>query len=502
MSSYWDKPGTRRTNNSSQHHQPADSPPSEEMTISPSPGGSNATASSTGAANAVPEQFIIDPFAADINPGTTRGQKLFIEACNLLDDTKKFWASVENYQTVVRHVMRLAQKFRWGAQVVAVKLQSDLSVTKSIFTENHDLSLEDFKLQAYKIWGGGNPVDTAIPVNAVTGRQEIILTEITITESSTDDEKQVFYARVRSTMIRRAIEGHFNDKTLEVIRLQRYDFEWRDPNTGMVEENGATMLKILFDILKPSVRVGLREYKRLIQRATAQNYDNDPVEMLNAMDSAYDEITVKHGQSFDEYMEYIFDALKTFPNKIFVDFVTRLEDDYESESKSDASNKEIREVVLKVKNKYKNMHANEKWDYVDPSDAKIMALTSKLDKVQMLLKEEKDRNGPKKKDLPFDSRRCDNVGATTTIDGIDYVWCDKGHKRRALPNGMYMPVGHDHEKWEQAKQNRKKNNGSNSKAKSDPQKEMVLSDKMKTVLMAKVGFNDEDADEMIKEALN
>ena len=121
--------------------------------------------------------------------------------------------------------MRLTQKFRWGNQEVAVKLQSDLSVTKSIFTENRDLNIEDFKLQTYKIWGGGSEIDTSIPVNSTTGRQNMILTDIAITESSSDDEKKAFYARVRSTMIRRAIEGHFNDKTLEVIRLQRCDFE-------------------------------------------------------------------------------------------------------------------------------------------------------------------------------------------------------------------------------------------------------------------------------------
>ena len=97
MPSYWEEPGTRRTNNSSQSRQPANFPPSEEMAVSPSPPGPGSnTASATGAAQAVPEQFIIDPFAADINPGTTRGQKLFIEACTPLDDTKKLSASVEN----------------------------------------------------------------------------------------------------------------------------------------------------------------------------------------------------------------------------------------------------------------------------------------------------------------------------------------------------------------------------------------------------------------------
>ena len=274
----------------------------------------------------------------------------------------------------------------------------------------------------------------------------------------------------------------------------------------MVEEDGATMLKILFDILKPSVRVGLREYKRLIQQAPAKSYGNNPIDMLNAMENAYDEVTAKHSQSFDEYIEYLFDALKTFSNKIFVDFVTSLEDDYESEAKPGASNGQIREVVLKVKNKYRKMHANEKWEYADPSDAKIMALTSRLDEVQQLLKDEKDKKNSKKKILPFDSRRCDNVGLSTTIDGIEYVWCDKGHKSRASPNGIYMPAGRDHEKWEQANQ-RKKNGGSNSSSTSsakskEAQKKMVLSDKMKTVLMAKAGFNDEDAEELTKETLN
>lgn len=64
------------------------------------------------------------------------------------------------------------------------------------------------------------------------------------------------------------VEGHFDDKTLEAIRLQRTDYEWRDPQTGIIEEDGASMLKILFDFLKPIVRVGLKEYKRIIQRAT------------------------------------------------------------------------------------------------------------------------------------------------------------------------------------------------------------------------------------------
>ena len=75
------------------------------MTISPLPGGNNHPVAVAGAAQAVSEQFIIDTFVADINPGTTRGQKLFIEACTPLDDTKKLSASVENFQVVLQHML-------------------------------------------------------------------------------------------------------------------------------------------------------------------------------------------------------------------------------------------------------------------------------------------------------------------------------------------------------------------------------------------------------------
>ena len=113
------------------------------MTIAPQDQGNTSKA---------PEQSIIDPFAADINPGTIRGQKLFTEACAALEDSKKLSASVQNQHVIMQKIISLALKFRWGPQIYAVPLASDLSITKSILTENHDLSIDDFKLQAYKVW--------------------------------------------------------------------------------------------------------------------------------------------------------------------------------------------------------------------------------------------------------------------------------------------------------------------------------------------------------------
>ena len=102
MPSYWDKPGSRNTSNSSKNNQPEEIPPNSEMTVQ---GGGRPEDQGQGAGSAlvakVEEQFVIDPFAADINPGSSRGQKLFIEACAPLEDAKKLTASVENQHTIM-----------------------------------------------------------------------------------------------------------------------------------------------------------------------------------------------------------------------------------------------------------------------------------------------------------------------------------------------------------------------------------------------------------------
>ena len=186
--SHWSIPGGRSTRNSTQFQNL-----SFNMAAS---GGSGVTASTV-----ITETFIIDPFAGNISPGTTCGQKLFTEACSALDEADKLTASVENQHMVMEHILSIVQKFRWGPQVLAVNLSSNLTTAKSIITESHALSLVDLKVQAYKIWGGGPDNATTLPVNVVTNRRNLILTDLNVTAASMNQEKRAFYARVRSTII-------------------------------------------------------------------------------------------------------------------------------------------------------------------------------------------------------------------------------------------------------------------------------------------------------------
>ena len=89
-------------------------------------------------------------------------------------------------------ITSLVQKLRWGPQVLAVKLAKDLGITKSIFTQSHALSVNDFKLQTYKIQGGGHQNDVAIPVDVAANHQDLTLTDLNVTVSSSDDDKFIF----------------------------------------------------------------------------------------------------------------------------------------------------------------------------------------------------------------------------------------------------------------------------------------------------------------------
>ena len=116
---------------------------------------------------------------------------------------------------------------------------------------------------------------------------------------------------MRSTMIRRAIEEHFLVKTLKILRQ---DYEWRDPTTSFVEADSVTVLKIIIDIIKASLKVG----KYVVTTATAKKYNEDWIEMLGAMENACDEITIERGKTHDSYMSDLFEKLKTLKKKFLL----------------------------------------------------------------------------------------------------------------------------------------------------------------------------------------
>ena len=270
------------------------------------------------------------------------------------------------------------------------------------------------------------------------------------------------------------------------------------------------MLKLLIDIVKPSLKVGLKEFKDIISMANAKSYKNDPNEMLDAMENAYHEITINRKSTYDQYMDDLFKALKMFTNRVYVDFVTCLEDEWETDATDDTPAK-IDLFIQTVRTKYNNMKSRRKWEVVDPADAKILALSTQLKEVQQQLLDEKTKNTtgvsasahattavpteskPPVKKGNFDTRHTKFIGQHTVIDGVGYDWCNKGHKSSASPDGMYMPEGHNHEEWLAKKLACWSQKSAPASADQVNSVKLALSEKLKVCLMTKAGFSEEEA---------
>ena len=111
----------------------------------------NGNGSGSVAPAVVPEEFIINPFAGNINPGSTRGTKLFLEATEPIDDpTKRLTATAENQHTVVAYIQRNANRFHWGLIVTAINVTDDSGnlTAKSLLTSSQDIPLKSCILQA------------------------------------------------------------------------------------------------------------------------------------------------------------------------------------------------------------------------------------------------------------------------------------------------------------------------------------------------------------------
>ena len=83
-------------------------------------------------------------------------------------------------------------------------------------------------------------------------------------------------------------------------------------------------------------------------------------------------------------MSDLFKALKTFKNKVFVDFIIRYEDAWEADA-ADDTRETMDLFIQKVRTKFKNMSENKLWDVVDLAYAKVLALTTQLAAVEQQL---------------------------------------------------------------------------------------------------------------------
>ena len=139
------------------------------------------------------------------------------------------------------------------------------------------------------------------------------------------------------------------------------------------------------------------------------------------------------------------------------------------------------EIIAKAKSKYANNHKEKSWGKNDPKDTQLLALQTKVDKLEVLNKKnKKSGNSTNTSATPGASNSCINpermkkAGPTKTIDGKLQYWCTQHVCTKGRYNGLYC--NHDdsgHPEWQRRKDefktNKKKSNTSGNAPKTGAQ---------------------------------
>ena len=435
--------------------------------------------------------FNLNPYNGDINPSTSEGLKLFLKATEEKKEEQKLKISQTNVKNIMSAFESDARKYGWSSLVHIVPI-NDAAETKSIIKDCTSVTLSQVKKQARATWGDRTAAfNDEVPDN-------LVITEIDPAGEPTD--RVHFYRRTRATMIAKRVEGLFDEASMKTLFNKKREFTWTDPATGIEELDGPTMLQIIIQGINPTTRVGVSDYKMEIQNATLPKHNNNVQDMLDYMEMNYEHI-LRHNFTHPDYVMHLFNALLTSKNDIFRSMIQREKDKWElGEDVLPDS------LVDKATTKYNNMVLQKLWNQTDPKDAKILALTTKLELLASAFststsapepKPLKQRNDNNWKPEPW---QITNVGPK--IDdpnkpGKTLWWCPHHKGRQNKWPGMYMNHEEkDHDKWQSNKTERYGDKKKKTTSANNPPT-LTLSDKMKSAMATKMCLTPQALDEMM-----
>ena len=282
-----------------------------------------------------------------------------------------------------------------------------------------------------------------------------------------------------------------------------------------MEYDGPTILWLLLQSSNPSTRVGVSELKADLRQADSAKFKHNVKDLTDYMSSKYREIQEKE-QQHQDYLLDLFNALKTVPNSDFASFVRDERQAWEIGGTKDAD-----QLIAEALTIYNNAVSANRWEYADPKDAKILALTTKVDQLEAQMKlsaHTTQKQNQRSFDAPNNSGNSNGHSKYLTIDtwrmkktepmiqrdGKSWYWCPK-HVSLGKYEGLYVThKPEDHDEWAKNRNRFKKREKKEEKS-SQPQEEgqeksLALSNSLKAALLTRCDLSAAQADALIKEA--
>lgn len=504
-------------------------------------------------ANNVPTfSLATHPLDGDIDISTTNGYKAFNTAREVDEKEKRLAISVANNQQIYNRIKHKVDDCRMhkylmvptagtGVPMVTPARTRDGQPTVdlnemtghiNLLKKHAELTLSECQAYAQYNWGQNaqaraHGVDLHLmdidPSDLIAGVPEE-------TEIKRLISKQQY--RVRAEMMALILNGIIEkDDWKLLIENDESKFTFVHPN-GTQKLDGFLVLKVLLDDIKPEVVVEVRELEDRLQSLDMKKCNNNVLELTRKMESTWREINKAKPGSYDEdrFIRELFRAINTSTNQDFKSALGSLKRDHTLRR----NNVTYASIIEEANSVYKTMMADGDWAALSASDKKIVALTTKLAEAEKSLKvllsgkdtsnsnkgkgggggDDKNKSGGGTGGGGGNANsnwaeerkwRCKKQGQTLKKDGKEWTWCEHHMDGK----GMYMPKGHDHEKWKTEKAERKKAwTEKRGKTDKEPTKttteatgKLNLAKHLTEALTTQVGLSDGDTQKLVQDIL-
>jgi hypothetical protein len=241
-------------------------------------------------------------------------------------------------------------------------------------------------------------------------------------------------------------------------------------------------------------------------------YGND-VDLLCTDIKRLHKVIVDLGSTCESIRRYTIQALQSGPNATFNMYIDRLNDDIESGTGPN-KNMTWQDIIIAARRKYSPMHAANTWDKVDPRDAKLLALTTKLAAMEGGTKpggggsgghgggnggrNNSDRNGGVEMVANVEKWRTIKGKGKFTKNGKDWWWCPH-HVKEDHWDGLYVRHKPSQHKGWRKDGSAPKETKQDADKKDDASAKLTINQRLKEVLCTRLMLSDTDADEICKE---
>ena len=197
-------------------------------------------------------------------------------------------------------------------------------------------------------------------------------------ENNNADEAKL-YTQVHANVMVEIFKNFLTPNGWDDLMLQQHKFAFTDI-TGMKSYYGPTMLKVLLEEIDPTASFNVELHRQAIEGAKLQEHKGNVIEICNSIERHLQAIAENgHAYDADTYRRHIIDAILSGPN---ADFNTRMKSINSDVDAGYGYNANVvpDTLLMSAKQLYTSISRQNEWIKVDPRYAKILTLTTALEK--------------------------------------------------------------------------------------------------------------------------